>query len=173
MSEAKYGREFITHEFDEAIAVQQAIVDGERQLADVHPDAPSKRAIKSALKQDERFLKELKKLGKPYGASGKVEGVAASLKELMEETAQSASEAESEAYEAHAVLINLKRKQQDSASAMLMIARETKETELRDAAKEFHKVQKDSAQALADSLSAFAVGIATKEGKGIKQAARS
>ncbi|CAN5788625.1 hypothetical protein BH24CHL6_BH24CHL6_08390 [soil metagenome] len=173
VSEPKYGREFITHEFDEAIAVQQAIVDGERQLADVHPDAASRRAIKSALKQDERFLKDLQKLGQPYGASGKVEEVAGSLKELMEETAQSAGEAESEAYEAHAVLINLKRKQQDSASAMVKIAREMKETELRDSAKEFHKVQKESSQELADCLAVFAVGIATKESNGSKAAARS
>ena len=42
----------------------------------------------------------------------------------MDETAQSAAEAPSESYEAHAVLINLKRKQQDSAAAMLKIARE-------------------------------------------------
>jgi hypothetical protein len=166
MSEAKYGQEFIKHEFDEAIAVQQAIVEGERELSNVHPDADSKRAIKSTLAKDQRFLQELQKLGRPYGASGEVEEVAGGLKRLLEETVQSAGEAESEAYEAHAVLINLKRKQQDSAAAMVKIAREMKENELRDSAKEFHKGQKESAQELADRLAEFAVTIATSEGDG-------
>ncbi|HUG47648.1 MAG TPA: hypothetical protein VMP67_04480 [Candidatus Limnocylindria bacterium] len=173
MSEAKYGQEFIKHEFNEAIAVQQAIVEGSRQLADVHPDAPSKRAIASTLKKDERFLKDLRKLGQPYGASGELEEVAGSLKQLLEETVQSAGEAESEAYEAHAVLINLKRKQQDSAAAMVKIAREMKETELRDSAKEFHKAQKETAQELADALAEFAVTIATKNGNGRAKGSRA
>ena len=172
MSGAKYGQEFIKHEFDEAIAVQQAIVEGERQLSDIHPDQQSKRAIKSTLQKDERFLQQLQKLGQPYGASGEVEEVAGGLKQLLEETVQSAGEAESEAYEAHAVLINLKRKQQDSAAAMVKIAREMNETDLRDSAKEFHKAQKESAQELADALADFAVVIATKEGNG-RQATRA
>jgi hypothetical protein len=163
MSEAKYGQEFIKHEFDEAIAIQQAIVEAERQLSQAHPDAPSKRAIKSALKQDERFLGQLQKLGQPYGATGEVEEVAGSMQQLMQETAQKASEAESEAYEAHAVLLNLKRKQQDSAAAMIKIAREMKETDLRDAAKDFHKSQKDSWKELSDRLAEFAVNIATSD----------
>lgn len=170
MTEAKYGQEFIKHEFDEAIAIQQAIVEAERQLSDMHPDAASKRAIKGNLKQDERLLQELRKLGQPYGATGKAEEVAGSMQQLMQETAQSASEAESEAYEAHAVLLSLKRKQQDSASAMIKIARVLKETELRDAAKEFHRTQKESAKELADLLARFAVTIATREAA---QAARA
>jgi hypothetical protein len=99
MSDAKYGTEFIKHEFDEAIAVQQAIVDGARRLSTSHPDADSKRAVKSGLAADERFLKKLQELGQPYGASGELDKVARSLKELMDETAGSAGEAESEAYE--------------------------------------------------------------------------
>ena len=79
----------------------------------------------------------------------------------MDETAQSAAEAPSESYEAHAVLINLKRKQQDSAAAMIKIAREQKDTDLRDAATEFGKATKASAQELADDLALFAVEIAT------------
>ena len=59
--------------------------------------------------------------------------------------------------------LNLKRKQQDSAAAMLKIAREMDDTELRDAAAEFGKVTKASAQALADELATFAVQIATRE----------
>lgn len=81
----------------------------------------------------------------------------------MEETAGSAGEAPSEAYEAQAVLINLKRKQQDSAAAVVKIARELGDTELRDAALAMGKATKASAQTLADDLAAFAVEIATKE----------
>jgi hypothetical protein len=161
MSEAKYGDEFITHEFDEAIAIQQAIVDGAEKLSTAHARGQSKKLIRTALRDDTRFLKELRRLGKKHDATGKVEGVALALKELMDETAQSAAEAPSESYEAHAVLINLKRKQQDSAAAMIKIAREQKDTELRTAATEFGKVTKASAQELADDLALFAVEIAT------------
>ncbi len=160
MGEAKYGDEFITHEFDEAIAIQQAIVDGAEKLTTAHSRPASKRLIKTALREDEKFLKELRRLGKKHDATGKVEGVALALKELMDETAQSAADAPSESYEAHAVLINLKRKQQDSAAAMIKIAREHKDTELRTAATEFGKVTKARAQELADDLALFAVEIA-------------
>jgi hypothetical protein len=163
MSEAKYGDEFITHEFDEAIAIQQAIVEGAETLATAHSRTESKRLIKTVLKEDQKFLKELQRLGKKHDATGKLEGVALALKQLMDETAQSAAEAPSESYEAHAVLINLKRKQQDSAAAMLKIAREQKDTDLRDSAMEFGKATKASAQELADDLALFAVEIATMQ----------
>jgi hypothetical protein len=164
MGEAKVGEAFITHEFDEAIAIQQAIVDAEKKLAGEHPEAAAKKAIQACLKDDQQYLKELQQLGKPHGATGKAEDVASALKELMEETTQKATEegAESDAYEAHAVLVNLKRKQQDSAAAMVKIAREMKDTKLRDAAVEFEKGQKTGAQELADQLAAFAVKIATQ-----------
>ncbi len=165
MGEAKVGQEFITHEFDEAIAIQRAIVDAEEQLSKSHPYAEAKTAIKTGLKEDKAFLKELETLGRTHGATGKVEEVAGSLKQLMEESAQKATEAESEAYEAHAVLLNLKRKQQDSASAMLKIAREMKDTKMRDAASEFHKATKESAEELSGQLAAMAVKIAT-DGQG-------
>lgn len=168
MSEAKTGEAFITHEFDEAIAIQQAIVTAETSLSEDHPRASAKRIISAALKDDQRFLKELKRLGKQHDATGKVEGVAEALKSLMEETTESATEAESEAYEAHAVLINLKRKQQDSAAAMLKIAREMDDTKLRDAALEFGKATKASAQALADELATFAVEIASRQPVGAR-----
>ena len=72
----------------------------------------------------------------------------------MEETLETASSegADSDFYEAHAVLLNLKRKQMDSAGGMLAIARATKDTELRTAASEFQKAQKASAQALTDGV---------------------
>ena len=168
MSEAKTGATFITHEFDESIAVQQAIVDGAAALSTSHPRRESKQLIATTLKEDRQFLATLKKLGKAHDATGKAEGVALALKNLMDETAKSAGEAPSEAYEAHAVLINLKRKQQDSAAAMLKIAREMDDTELRDAAIEFGKATKASAQALADELATFAVQIATREPVGAR-----
>jgi hypothetical protein len=163
MSEAKYGEEFIKHELDEAIAFQQTIVDAERELASKHPFPAGRESIKACQKDDQAFLRQLKQLGRPYGADGKVEEVVEAMKELMTETLSSADEAESEAYEAHAVLLTLKRKQQDSASAMLKIARAMKEPEMRDAAKEFERGQRESSRMLAMSLADFAADIATQE----------
>ena len=164
MSEAKVGPEFIKHELDEAIAIQRTIVTAEERLSSAHPEADSKRAIERFLKQDQKFLEKLEQLGQQHGATGEVEEVAGSMQQLMETTLQTAEEAPSEAYEAHAVLLNLKRKQQDSASAMLKIAREMKDTEMRDAAAEFEKGTKESANELADQLAALAVKIATEQG---------
>ena len=76
MGEAKTGDEFITHEFDEAIAIQRAIIEAETNLATKHPVASAKRAIKESLSADQTFLKQLEALGKPHGATGKVEDVA-------------------------------------------------------------------------------------------------
>ena len=163
MGEAKVGEEFITHEYDEAIAVQQSIVDAETELAKSHPVASAKRAIKEMLTEDKEFLSKLEALGKPHGATGKVEDVAGGLKELMEEVLETATTegADSDYYEAHAVLLNLKRKQMDSAGGMLEIARATKDTELRDAATAFARAQRASCQTLADELATFAAQIAT------------
>jgi hypothetical protein len=166
MSEAKTGNEFITHELDEAIAVQRAIVKAEQSLSKEHPSATAKRALKQSLKEDEGYLRQLETLGRRWGATGKAEDVAKALGELMSETSEKAAEAESEAYEAHAVLLNLKRKQQDSGSAMLKIARAMKDTEMRDAAREFASATKASAQVLATELAEFAVTIATADGNG-------
>ena len=163
MSEAKIGEEFITHEFDEAIAIQRAIVDAEGTLSKTHPNADAKAAIKACLAQDKTFLTQLEKLGKAHGATGKQEEVSESLTSLLEETTASAEEADSEAYEAHAVLLNLKRKQQDSAGGMLAIATAMGDTELQDAATEFGKAQKQSAEQLATLLATFAAQIATQE----------
>ena len=155
------GTEFITHEFDEAIAIQQSIVDAGKALSTAHPVAAVKRQLTSDLKVDQRHLSELQKFGKPYGAKGKREEVAEALGTLADETSQKAGSEESEAYEAHAVLLNLKRKQQDSADAVIKIARDRKETELRDAATKMKKEIKASADALGKSLADFAVRIAS------------
>jgi hypothetical protein len=163
MGEPKVGEEFIKHEFDEAIAIQEAIVEAEKRLSRSHPVPEAQEALKGYLKEDQQFLKQLQQLGRKHGATGEVEEVAGAFTRLMEETTQSASEAQSEAYEAHAVLLSLKRKQQDSAAAMLKMGRKLKDTELRDAAREFEKAQRDSSKALSGSLADFAVTIATQD----------
>jgi hypothetical protein len=161
MAESKVGDEFVTHEFDEAIAIQRAIVEAETALAKSHPHAESKQAIAAMLKEDRSFLTELERLGKEKGATGKVEDVAEGVNELLESAVEKAGEAPSEAYEAHAVLLNAKRKQQDSAGGMLRIARARKDTAARDAAQAFEKGQKTSSDQLAGLLADFAVVIAT------------
>jgi hypothetical protein len=158
----KTGEQFIKHEFDEAIAVQQSIVDAETTLAESHPVSSAKTAIKGALKRDKAYLKDLQTLGAEHGATGEVEEVAGGLGSLMEETLNKAESegADSDFYEAHAVLLNLKRKQMDSAGGMLKIARAEKDTKLRDAAKEFERAQKEMAKTLATELAGYAVQIA-------------
>ena len=163
MGEAKTGEDFIKHEFDEAIAIQQTIVEAETRLSTTHPLPSAKAALKTSLKEDEALLKQLQALGKRHDATGEVEDVAGGLKDLMDETLSTARQdgADSDFYEAHAVLLNLKRKQMDSAGGMLEIARATKDVELRTAASEFQRAQKASSQALADELAVYAVKIAT------------
>ena len=162
MGEAKVGEEFITHEFDEAIAVQQSIVEAETTLSTKHPLGSAKRALKASLADDEAFLEQLRTLGKEHDATGKVEDVAGGLKKLMEETLDTATTEgeDSDFYEAHAVLLNLKRKQMDSAGGMLKVARAQKDTELRDAAVAFERAQKATSKTLAAELATYAVQIA-------------
>ena len=155
------GTEFIKHEFDEAIAIQQSIVESARQLTTSHPVVAVQRQLKTGMTVDQRHLKQLRQFGKPFGADGKREEVAEALGSLADETAAKAGSEESEAYEAHAVLLNLKRKQQDSADALIKIARDRKDTDLRDAATKMKKEIKASADGLGKSLADFAVRIAS------------
>ena len=76
----------------------------------------AKTAMKSSLVDAEKFLEQLTTLGKMHDATGEVEDVAGGLTELMESTLQTAQSegADGDYYEAHAVLLNLKRKQMDS-----------------------------------------------------------
>ena len=163
MGEAKIGEEFITHEFDEAIAIQRSIVAAETTLSTKHPVTSAKAAIKASLADDRAFLGQLEMLGKQHDATGEIEDVAGGLKTLMDETLETATTdgADSDFYEAHAVLLNLKRKQMDSAGGMLAIARATKDTKLSTASTALQKAQKTSSQTLTDELAAYAVRIAT------------
>jgi hypothetical protein len=160
-SESKSGDAFVTHEYDESIAVQRGIVKAETALSKSHPHPRSRAAIESALKEDKAFLKQLEKLGTAHDATGEVEDVAEGIIELLDSMVEKAGDAPSEAYEAHAVLLNAKRKQQDSAGGMLAISRALKDTEGRDAAQAFAKAQKASSDELADLLAEFAVVIST------------
>src|SRR3954468_3696425 len=84
MAEAKVGEQFIKHELDEAIAIQRCIVQAEEQLGTSHPDPDAQRTIGRDLKQDQKFLQQLEKLGKPHGATGEVEEVAGGMQQLMQ-----------------------------------------------------------------------------------------
>jgi hypothetical protein len=160
----KSGTEFVKHEYDEAIAVQQGIVDAAATLAKRHPIESAREAIKGSHRQDRDWLKRLQRLGKQHGASGVREDVADGLVSLMEKTLRSATEAgtDSEYYEAHAVLLTLKRKQMDSAGGMRRIATATDDKELSEAAQEFGQDQRASSQSLARELAAMAKGLASQ-----------
>jgi hypothetical protein len=161
------GRAFITHEFNEAIAVQQAIVETGRQLSQSVKVPEAQRSLKQGLKDDERLLRELERMGKKFGATGEREEIAAAMEQLAQQTAQSASSGEeSEAYEAIAVLVSLKRKQQDAAGSIQKIARQLKDTEMRDKAGEFQKAMKAGSNELVKQLGQMAVQIAAKDGTG-------
>jgi hypothetical protein len=164
MAEAKTGKAFIKHEFDEAIAVQRAIVEAERILREAHPMPEAKTAIRKLMKTDEQTLEQLTTLGKKFGATGKAEEVAKAMQELSSTTNESAKEAPSEAYEAHAVLLAMVRKQQDSAGAVVKIAQELGDSEVKTAATDMQRASKQGAEELSTLLSKLAVDIAT-EGK--------
>ena len=155
------GQEFVTHEFDEAIAVQSAIVAAAEKLSREHPWPEARRVIEGSLRQDRSQLTQMEKYGKKFGAAGKREEVAGALATLMEQTAAKAATEDSEAYEAQAVLINLKRKQQDSADAVHKMARNMGDNQLRDDALKMKRAVKRSADDLAKNLSRFAVRIAS------------
>jgi hypothetical protein len=137
-------------------------VDAEAALTKAHPRSSTRQAIKAALATDRDYLQQLRTLGKEHAATGEVEDVAGGLIELMESSLATARKEgnDSDFYEAHAVLLNLKRKQWDSAGGMLAIARDQKDTELRDAAKAFQAGQKETSTALTKELAAYAVEIA-------------
>jgi hypothetical protein len=162
MGEAKVGPEFVKHEFDEAIAIQRTIVQAEEELSRAHPLASAKRAVKSALTEDGRYLRELEKMGKEHDATGEVEDVAGGMNKLMNETLQKATSegADSDFYEAHAVLLNLKRKQMDSAGGMHKIAAALGDKQMRSAALEFQRAQRSSSNVLSRELAAYAKEIA-------------
>ena len=158
------GKEFIRHEFDEAIAVQRGIVKAETQLASSHPMPGAKTMLKSSATESKQWLKKLETAGSKFGATGVAEEVAEGINQLATETLEKASQTgeESDYYEAHAVLLNAKRKQQDSAGSVIKIARAMKDRELAQEATQMQKATKQAADELATSLTEFAVRIAAQ-----------
>lgn len=163
MSEERQGRSFLAHEFDEAIVIQRAIVETEQQLAREHPLAEAKEALEEMAGHDEEQLKELQRLGKAFGATGRREEVASAMEELANQTVEAASGGpDSEKYEAHAVLLSLKRKQIDAATAMRAIGDELGNEEMIRACGELERESRSSGDQLARLLSELAVDLATR-----------
>lgn len=156
------GAAFITHEYDEGIAIQQIIVAAAEELSTQHPVPDAKRAIAAQLDVDRRQLAELQALGAPHRAKGKKEDVVRGMGSLMTKTLEKATEKEreeSDVYEAHAVLLSLKRKQLDSAGGMIKTATDRGDKDAVTAHRKHERELKAATQELAESLAAFAVRI--------------
>lgn len=163
MPEAKEGTDFIRHELDEAIAIQQSIVACGEKLAQEYPLEDARAQLQQMLKQDQEHLRKLEQLGKPFGAKGEREEVAQAFETLGSEVSQTAiGGPDSEKYELHAVVLNMKRKQQDSATAMTKIARKMGDKQLQEAFTTMQKEIKASAEELSKSLSTLATEIAMR-----------
>jgi hypothetical protein len=157
------GQDFVKHEFDEAIAVQQSIVRGATELARVHPMADAKRELQTAARESEQWLQRLQQAGSKFGATGEKEDVASSIEQLALTTLEKAREGEpSEVYEAQAVVINALRKQQDSAGSIVKIATSMRDRELAAEGREMQRATKKTADGLAKNLTQLAVFIATE-----------
>lgn len=166
MAEQRQGQSFVKHEFEEAITIQQAIVEGERELSQSAGLPEAQEQIKAALPKDEECLKRLQQFGQQFGVDGAKDPISSAMEQLMQESGQSASKGpESEKYEAQAVLLTLKRKQTDAAGAIAEIAKQMGNPELKAAAIEIQKAMKSSADDLASSLAKLAVTI-SRQGNG-------
>jgi hypothetical protein len=157
------GQDFVKHEFDEAIAVQQSIVRGATELARIHPMPDSKRELQSAARESEQWLRRLQESGSKFGATGEKEDVASGIEQLAMTTLEKARDGEpSEVYEAQAVVINALRKQQDSAGSIVKIATSMRDRELAAEGREMQRATKKTADGLARNLTQLAVFIATE-----------
>jgi hypothetical protein len=160
------GKEFIKHEFDEAISIQKTLVESARELSQAHPVPAARTALQEMLPEGEAHLEALQSFGALFGARGKKEVVVRGMAGLMEKTLANAKEhkeEESEAYEAHAVLLSLKRKQQDSSVSLIRIAEELGDRKLATAARKMQRELSASSKKLNDLLADFAVRIAKQE----------
>jgi hypothetical protein len=159
------GSAFITHEYDEGIAIQQAIVAAAEALGAAHPVPAARDAIREQLAVDQRQLEDLRLLGAPHGAEGKQEDVARGMDTLMRKTLEKATDKEpeeSDVYEAHAVLLSLKRKQLDSAGGMIATATDRGDTRAAATHRKHQRELTAATRALAETLAAFAVRIASR-----------
>jgi hypothetical protein len=166
------GTAFIKHEFDEAISIQRAAIEAARALSESHPVPEARSALKEMLPIGEQHLQTLESFGALFDAKGKQEDVARGMGSLMQKTLSKAQEGgaeESEAYEAHAVLLSLKRKQQDSAGSMIRLAEELGDRKMAAAARKMQRELNAATNRLNDLLADFAVRIAS-QGDGLEAA---
>jgi hypothetical protein len=166
------GTAFIKHEFDEAISIQQAMVEATRELARAHPMTEARDALKRLLPIEEDQLQVLQSFGALFDARGKQEDVARAMTGLMDRTLKKAGTAdaeESEAYEAHAVLLSLVRKQQDSTASLITLAGEMQDRKLAAGARKMRRELTAATKDLGAQLASFAVRIASR-GDGIAAA---
>ncbi|HET7767664.1 MAG TPA: hypothetical protein VFN74_02745 [Chloroflexota bacterium] len=163
------GKPFIKHEFDEAIEIQKTIILAGEELAKAHPVAEARTALKELAPIAEQHLETLQSFGAHFNARGKKEDVVKGMENLMNKVLTKAKEKgkeeESEAYEAHAVLLSLHRKQQDAAPAVIKIAEELGDKRLATAGRKMKRELDSSTKQLSELLSDFAVRIATQEDK--------
>ena len=163
------GRPFIKHEFDEAIEIQRNIVESGRELAEAHPVPAARTALKEMGPIAEQHLETLESFGALFDARGKkedvVKGMEGLMKKVLTKAKEKGKEEESEAYEAHAVLLNLKRKQQDSASAMVKIAEELGDKKMAAAGRKMKRELDAATKELGELLADFAVRIVKQPDK--------
>ena len=163
------GKPFIKHEFDEAIEIQKNIVEAGQELAKVHPVPAARTALKEMGPIAEQHLETLQSFGALFNAKGKKEDVVKGMENLMNKVLTKAKEKgkeeESEAYEAHAVLLSLHRKQQDSAPAVVKIAEELGDKRMATAGRKMKRELDAATKELSELLADFAVRIATQEDK--------
>jgi len=160
------GKDFIKHEFDEAIAIQQIIIESGKELSTAHPVAAARAALKELQPTAEQQLETLQSFGALFGAKGKkedvVKGMESLMKKVLTKAKEKGKEEESEAYEAHAVLLSLFRKQQDSAPAMQKIAEDRDDAKMATAARKMKRELDAATKQLSELLADFAVRIANQ-----------
>jgi hypothetical protein len=164
------GTAFVKHEFDEAISIQKTVVEAARALSEAHPVPGARTAIKEMLPIGEEHLQTLQSFGALFDSRGKQEDVARGMSSLMQKTLAKAQEGgaeESEAYEAHAVLLSLARKQQDSTASLILLAEKVDDRTLATAARKLQRELNASTKQLNELLADFAVRIAA-QGDGLE-----
>ena len=163
------GRPFIKHEFDEAIEIQKVIVQSGQELAEAHPVPAARSALQKLGPIAEQHLETLESFGALFNAKGKkedvVKGMESLMKKVLTKAKEKGKEEESEAYEAHAVLLSLHRKQQDSAPAVVKIAEDRGDKKMAAAGRKMKRELDAATKELGELLADFAVRIANQPDK--------